>query len=130
MDVCAGLWAVVSGCPFLCIERFGEAEIEGQLGDGLPAKDEVRSNRLSLWKSGYERYDGMIQFCLEHAEVEDYAKYYEQWDQETFCNVALTLIHQADKALMSLLKKMEADFLKEGGVKERMFAARKDQRGF
>ena len=130
MDVCAGLWAVVSGCPFLCIEGFGEAEIEGQLGNGLPAKDEVRSNRLSLWKSGYERYDGMIQFCLEHAEVEDYAKYYEQWDQETFCNVALTLIHQADKALMSLLKKMEADFLKEGGVKERMFAARKDQRGF
>lgn len=42
MDVCAGLWAVVSGCPFLCIEGFGEAEIEGQLRDGLPAKDEVR----------------------------------------------------------------------------------------
>lgn len=42
MDVCARLWAVVSGCPFLCIERFGEAEIKGQLGDGLPAKDEVR----------------------------------------------------------------------------------------
>lgn len=43
MDVCAGLWAVVSDCPFLCIEGFGEAEIEGQLRDGLPAKDEVRS---------------------------------------------------------------------------------------
>ena len=43
MDVGAGLWAVVSGCPFLCIEGFGEAEIEGQLGDGLPAKDEVRA---------------------------------------------------------------------------------------
>ena len=43
MDVGARLGAVVSGCPFLCIEGFGEAEIEGQAGDGLPAKDEVRA---------------------------------------------------------------------------------------
>ena len=40
------------------------------------------------------------------------------------------LIHQADKGLMTLLQKMEAEFLAEGGVKERMFAARKNQRGF
>ncbi len=93
-------------------------------------EDELRSNRLTLWKNGHERYDGMIQFCLAHTEVEDYAKYYAQWDQETICNVALTLIHQADKALMNLLQKMEADFLADGGVKERMFAARKDKRGF
>ncbi len=61
---------------------------------------------------------------------EDYAPYYEKWDRETFCNTALTLIHQADKGLMTLLQKMEAEFLAEGGVKERMFAARKNQRGF
>ena len=61
---------------------------------------------------------------------EDYAPYYEKWDKETVCNTALTLIHQADKGLMTLLQKMEAEFLAEGGVKERMFAARKNQRGF
>ena len=65
-----------------------------------------------------------------HNEVEDYAPYYDKWDKETFCNTALTLIHQADKGLMTLLQKMEAEFLAEGGVKERMFAARKNQRGF
>ena len=43
MDVCARLGAVVSDCPFLCIEGFGEAEIKRQLGKGLPAKDEVRA---------------------------------------------------------------------------------------
>ena len=31
---------------------------------------------------------------------------------------------------MKLLQQMEADFLAEGGVKERMFAARKQQRGY
>ena len=31
---------------------------------------------------------------------------------------------------MTLLQKMEAEFLEEGGVKERMFAARKDRKGF
>ena len=93
-------------------------------------EDELRSNRLTLWKSGHERYNGLLQFCKEHNEVEDYATYYEQWDQETICNVALTLIHQADKGLMTLLQRMEADFLEEGGVKERMSAARKQQRGY
>ena len=56
--------------------------------------------------------------------------WYGKWDRETFCNVALTLIHQADRGLMKLLQQMEADFLAEGGVKERMFAARKQQRGY
>ena len=54
MDVCAGLWAVVSGCPFLCIEGFGEAEIEGQAGKGLPAKDEVRSTTETVGRRNGE----------------------------------------------------------------------------
>lgn len=93
-------------------------------------EDELRSNRLVLWNRTHERYNGMLHFCLQHVEVTDYAKYYELWDQETLCNVALTLIHQADKALMTLIQKMEADFLREGGVKEQMTAARKKQRGY
>lgn len=93
-------------------------------------EDELRSNRLTLWKSEHERYNGLLQFCKEHNEVEEYAAYYDKWDQETICNVALTLIHQTDKGLMTLLQRMEADFLEEGGVKERMTAARKNLRGY
>ena len=60
MDVCAGLRAVVSGCPFLCIERFGEAEIEGQLGEGLPAKDEVRTPAQTVRGGDGERVKDIV----------------------------------------------------------------------
>ena len=93
-------------------------------------EDQLRSNRLKLWPRDHERFGKMLQFCAAHNEVEDYAPYYEKWDKETFCNTALTLIHQADKGLMTLLQKIEAEFLAEGGVKERMFSARKNKRGF
>ena len=93
-------------------------------------EDELRSNRLTLWQSGHERYNGLLQFCKTHNDVENYSAYYEQWDRETMCNVALTLIHQADKGLMTLLKRIEAEFIEHGGVKEKMFSARKNQRGY
>ena len=93
-------------------------------------EDELRSNRMEQWQQGHSRYAGMLQFCTAHNEIDDYTAWYGKWDRETFCNVALTLIHQADRGLMKLLQQMEADFLAEGGVKERMFAARKQQRGY
>ena len=93
-------------------------------------EDELRSNRLTLWKKEHERYNGLLQFCKDHNEVENYTPYYEKWDRETFCNVALTLLHQADKGLMTLIQRIEAEFLQEGGVKERMTVARKQQRGY
>jgi four helix bundle suffix protein len=85
---------------------------------------------LTLWKKEHERYNGLLQFCKDHNEVENYTPYYEKWDRETFCNVALTLLHQADKGLMTLIQRIEAEFLQEGGVKERMTVARKQQRGY
>ena len=43
MKICASLWAVVSGCPLLCIDGFGGTEIERQLRDDLPTETEVET---------------------------------------------------------------------------------------
>ena len=43
MEVGARLWAVVSGCPLLCIDGFGGTKIERQLGEDLPAETEVET---------------------------------------------------------------------------------------
>ena len=89
----------------------------------------ARSGKQNIVE-GHERYDGMLAYCRKHDQSEDYARYYEQWDIETMCNTALTLIHQVDRGLMKLLAAMEEDFLTNGGVREQMTAARKQQRGF
>lgn len=40
------------------------------------------------------------------------------------CNYAITLCHFIDKMMMSFLKKLEQEFITEGGIKERMHRAR------
>ena len=89
----------------------------------------ARSGKQNIVE-GLERYDGMLAYCRKHDQSEDYARYYDQWDIETMCNTALTLIHQVDRGLMKLLAAMEENFLTNGGVREQMTAARKQQRGF
>lgn len=93
-------------------------------------EDELRTNGLVLWNAGHERYAKMLQYCRTRHETADYAPFYEQWDRETFCNTALTLLHQTDRGLMTLISRMEETFLANGGVKEQMFAARKAIRGY
>ena len=93
-------------------------------------EDQLRTRQLSQWTQDHERYNGMLEYCRLHSAPEDYSRYYEQWDVETICNTALTLIHQVDRGLMKLLTAMEEDFLANGGVREQMTAARKQQRGY
>ena len=93
-------------------------------------EDQLRNNHLPKWDKDHERFNGMLTFCRRHYESKDYERYYEQWGIETFCNTALTLIHQVDRGLMKLLAAMEEDFLANGGVREQMTSARKQQRGY
>ena len=39
-------------------------------------------------------------------------------------NLALTLCHQTDKMMCTYIEKLEKQFVTEGGIKERMHAAR------
>ena len=93
-------------------------------------QDQLRSRRLEQWSKGHPRYEKMVQYCYRHHELNHYQPYYERWTIEEFCNVALTLIHQADRGLMTYLKTVEQTFLVEGGLKEKMSAARRKVRGF
>ena len=43
---------------------------------------------------------------------------------EEMANTALTLCHLVDKMIISYQKKLEKEFVTEGGIKERMTAAR------
>ena len=93
-------------------------------------EDQLRNRQLCLWTKGHERFDALLKYCRSHSEPTDYSQYYEQWSIEEICNTALTLIHQVDRGLMKVLAAMETDFLENGGVREQMSTARKQQRGY
>ena len=48
----------------------------------------------------------------------------EKISDEEFANLMLTLCHQTDKLMFACLEKLEQRFVTEGGIKERMYAAR------
>ena len=87
-------------------------------------EDYITSRHLQRWNPGHERYDGMLKFSRKHNRIEDYQDYFEKWTDEEMANIALTLCHMVDRMMMTYQKQQEETFVKEGGIKERMTAAR------
>ena len=58
------------------------------------------------------------------ASFEIYREFVETRPAEIVANIAICLIHQANYLLDKQIKRLEEDFLKEGGLRERMTRAR------
>ena len=86
--------------------------------------DYIRIHKLVLWDKTHSRYDAMLSFCQKHNKVEDYEPYFERWTAEEMANSAVTLCCMVDTMMQSYQKKKEKEFVTEGGIKERMTAAR------
>ena len=86
--------------------------------------DYIRSHGLVLWDKSHPRYDAMQKFCHKHNKVEDYDPYFERWTDEEMANSAVTLCCMVDTMMQTYQKKKEKEFVTEGGIKERMTAAR------
>ena len=87
-------------------------------------EDYLKSRGLTCWDKQHPRFDGMVQFCRRHNKWEDYAQHIEKMNAEEMANTALTLCHMIDKMMISYQKKLEREFVTEGGIRERMTAAR------
>ncbi len=59
---------------------------------------------------------------------ETYRTYVESRPAEVVANIALCLINQANYLLDQQIRRLEQDFLKEGGLRERMTKARLQSR--
>ena len=86
--------------------------------------DYLLTRHLSSWESSHPRYDEMLKFCRTHNKVADYEPFFDKWNAEELCNVALTLLHMVDKMMKTYLSGLEKQFVTQGGIKERMYAAR------
>ena len=87
-------------------------------------EDYLRTRRLSLWDGTHPRYDVMLRFCRQHNQVNDYEPFFDRWNDEELCNIALTLLHITDKMMKTYLSGLDQQFVTQGGIKERMYAAR------
>ena len=87
-------------------------------------EDYLTSRHLERWNTKHIRYDGMLKFCRKHNRLEDYQCFFDKWTDEEIANIALTLCHMVDKMMTTYQKQLEEEFVTEGGIKERMTAAR------
>jgi four helix bundle suffix protein len=87
-------------------------------------RDYLIARQLIIWTTQHPRYAAMRDFCKSHNRLEDYQPYFEKWDDETMANTGLTLCHQVDTMLNRHLRTLEQEFVEQGGIKERMHAAR------
>ena len=87
-------------------------------------EDYITSRHLTKWTYDHHRYNQMLDFCRTHNLLADYQPYFEKWNDEEMENTALTLCHMVDKMMTTYCKQLEQRFVKEGGIKERMTAAR------
>lgn len=63
-----------------------------------------------------------------HATYETYREFCETRAADVVANIAICLIHQTNYLLDQQIRRLEQDFLKEGGLRERMAKARLQSR--
>ena len=113
-----GVTSMEMELKLLNVARSSIQELLEDYEDYLPA------HRLTKWTPEHPRYDQMLRYCREHNNMSDYEPYFEKWTDEEAANIAITLCRMVDKIMMTYQKKKEEEFVTEGGIRERMTAAR------
>ncbi len=102
------------------------ASFEELLEDYL---DHLRTHDFKLWSKDCREALYVRKLGANDASYESYRTYFETRPPEIVANIMICLIHQTNFLLDRLLMRLEADFLKEGGMRERMTQARLRSRG-
>lgn len=90
--------------------------------------DYLKCVGLAPWAQGHPRYQPMLDFCRAHYDYKDFQELLPKMNGEELANMAICLCHQVDSALEKYIEKKDREFTTEGGIRERMTAARLNQR--
>ena len=91
-------------------------------------QDYLKRKSMTEWFGKNERFDRLHRFCQEHTLWEEYHPLMERINDEELANMAISLCHQVDKAMAKYIERKDREFTTEGGIRERMTAARLGQR--
>lgn len=93
-------------------------------------EDYLKTRGHRQWQQGSSEFEAMRRLGATNNNAEDYMEIVATRSPDTIANMAIILLNQADYLLFRQLKRLEADFINEGGFSERMTAARKAKRKY
>ena len=91
-------------------------------------QDYLKRKGLKEWFGENQRFDKLHDFCKSHSKYEDYQSILAKMNDEEMANMAICLCHQVDAAMTKYIERIDREFTTEGGIRERMTAARLEQR--
>ena len=104
------------------LTNVARGSLEELLGD---YRDYLRQNGHAQWeKNSKEAFFVRKLGRKPDLSYEDFREFIETRPAETVANILICLIHQANYLLDQQLKRLEQDFLQEGGLRARMTRAR------
>ena len=91
-------------------------------------QDYLKRKGMTEWFGENKRFDRLHQFCRDHSKWTDYQPLLAKMNDEELANMAICLCHQVDAAMAKYIERKDREFTTEGGIRERMTAARLGQR--
>ena len=93
-------------------------------------KDYIKNRKETIWAK--DSKDALYVRKLAYNKDESYENTYEQFIETrsgvVCANIILCLIHQCNYLLDQQIRRLEEDFIRNGGIRERMYQARKNYR--
>lgn len=90
----------------------------------LDYEDYLRQHSLQQWSKGHPRLSRLRDYVKSDEFKAHPMKHTDTMTPEEYCNLCITLIHQASYLLHKLLESQQERFLAEGGIREQMYRAR------
>ena len=90
--------------------------------------DRLRSSGKKPWAAGDDRLEKARAFAKDHPDWDGWRELFETRPEKTLCNLMIVLCHQEYALLTGMIKRQEETFKKNGGIRERMHAARTEAR--
>lgn len=118
----AGVTSTEIELKLLNVARASLRELREDYADFLKARS------LPIWNADHPRYGALRAYCSAHNDLAAYKAIIEKSGAEEIANLALTLCHMADSLMTGYLRMKADDFTENGGIRERMTAARLGRR--
>lgn len=91
-------------------------------------EDYLRVRGMEKWDAASAKVMQTRNYCRTQKDSTEICRKLQTRSAETTANIAISLIHQADRLLHGLIERQKRDFLQKGGIREQMSKARREYR--
>lgn len=92
--------------------------------------DFLRQHDLRIWDKDDIRTTATREYCVRNDDPLLFVAKCRERSDETVANIMLTQLRQIDAMLIGVIKKIETEFISNGGLREAMSRSRRKSRGY